>query len=225
MKTKLFFVALFGCSVLIACAPKTIPNPTETATPSLTFTPVLQTSTPTVEWIIYATPLNLSYDTSNDEIILVIDELFSGNCIKDKQNLLKANPTLIAQYEPMLSVPPLIFSEISALPEPSPNYWNERADNIDNSLTALIICQTGDCSKVYIKNNELGNFYKVDFGASTMRPLGHLHWINKNTFVVVQEFHAITQIFAVNVAQQQFEYYGHTGGCPRTPMPSQTPTP
>ena len=225
MKTKLIFAILFGASVLIACAPKAITNPTETATPSLTFTPILQTSTPTVEWIIYATPLNLSYDTSNDEIILVIDELFPGNCIKDNQNLLKANPTLVAQYEPMLLVPPLIFSEISTLPEPSPNYWGERADNIDNSVTAFIICQTGDCSKIYIKNNKLGNFYKIDVGAGTDRPLGHLYWINKNTFVVVEEFHAIAKIFAVNVDKQQFEYYGITGGCPRTPMPSQTPTP
>ena len=68
MKTKLIFVVLFGYSVLIACASKTISNPTETATPPLTFTPVFLTYTPTVEWIMYATPLNLSYDTSNDEI-------------------------------------------------------------------------------------------------------------------------------------------------------------
>ena len=220
MKTKLIFVILFGCSLLIACASKTIPNPTETATPSLTFTPVLQTSTPTVEWIIYATPLNLSYDTSNDEIILVIDELFPNNCIKDRQNLLKVNPTLIAQFEPGRSVPPLIFSEISTLPEPSPNYYNERADNIDNSLTALVMCQTGDCSKVYIKNNKLGNFYKVDLGAGTDRPLGHLHWINKDTLVVVQEGHFMSLVVAINVNKQQFEYYGDIPGCPMA-----TPTP
>lgn len=225
MKPKFIILVLFGYSVLIACASKTISNPTENAAPPLTFTPVFLTSTPTVEWIIYATPLNLSYDTSNDEINLVIDELFSGNCIKDQKNLLKVNPTLIAQFEPGLSVPPLIFSEISTLPEPPPNYWNERADNIDNSFTAFIICQTGDCGKIYIKNNKLGNFYKVDVGAGTDRPLEHLYWINKNTFVVVQEFHALAKIFAVNVDKQQFDYYGVTRGCPRTPMPSQTPTP
>jgi len=225
MKTKLIFVVLLGYSVLIACESKTIPNSTETATHPITFTSVLQTAIPTVEWILYATPLNLTYNTSNDEIILIIDELFPGNCIKDRQNLLKVNPTAVAQYEPQLSVPPLIFSEISVLPEPSLNHRNVRADNIDNSFTAFIICQVGDCSKVYIKNNELGNFYKVDVGAGTDQPLEHLYWINKNTFVVVQEFHAVAKIFAVNVDKQQFEYYGHTGGCPRTPMPSQTPTP
>ena len=211
-------MSLFECLVLIACASKTIHFPTETVTPSLT-------ATPTVEWIIYATPLNLSYDTSNDEIILVIDELFSGNCIKDSKNLLNIDPTAVAQFEPQLSVPPLIFSEISALPEPSQNYWNERADNIDNSLTAFIICQTGDCSKVYVKNNKFGNLYKIDFGAGTDRPIGHLYWINKNTFVVVQDFHVIAKIFAINVDKQLFEFYGITGGCPRTPMPSQTSKP
>ena len=219
MKTKLIFSVLFGVTILLACAQKTIPAPIETAIPSLTSTPVLQTSTPTIEWAIYATPLNLSYDTNNDEIISIIDNVFPGNCIKDRQNLLKVNPTVIAQFEPGSSVPPLMFFEISALPEPSPNYYNERADNIDNSLTALIICQIGDCSKIYIKNNELGDLYKVDFGAGTDRPLGYLHWINKNTFVVVQEFHAMAKIAAINVDKQQFEYYGFAGGCPRTPMP------
>jgi hypothetical protein len=202
--------------MLVACAPKTIPTSTETAIPSLTYTSNSPSPTPTFEWIMVATPLNLSYSTS-DEIVLVIDELFPGNCIKNWGNLLTVNPTPI---EPPMQVSSLVFTEISAFPEPNPNYFNERADNIDNSRTAVVGCQPRDCSKLYVKDNKLGKFYEIKFGATTDRPLGYLHWINKDTIVVVQEGHLWTLIVAINVDKQKFEYYGMTPGCPRA-----SPTP
>jgi hypothetical protein len=216
MKAKLIFAVLFGISILVACAPKTIPTPTAMVTHSLTSTPILQTSTPTVEWVLLATPLNLSYST-NDEIISIIDELFPGNCIRDRENLLTVNPTPI---EPAMQVRSLRFTQIASLPEPNPNYLNERADNIDNSRTAFVGCQPGDCSKFYVKDNKLGKFYEIRFGAATDRPLGYLHWINKDTVVVAQEGHLWTLIVAINVDKQQFEYLGMTPGCPiATPTP------
>lgn len=213
MKTRLIFAVLFGMSVLIACAQKITPTPTETATPSLTSTLVLQTSTPTVEWLIYATPLNLSYDTDNDEIISIIDKVFPGNCVKDRENLLKANPTPI---ESAAQVSPLTFVEVTTLPAPNPDYFNERADNIDGSRTALAVfvqCQPRNCSKIYVTDNTTKKSYEIKMGGWS-GPFGHLHWINKDIVVIVQEGHFMSLVVAINVDKQQFEYYGNIFGCP-----------
>jgi hypothetical protein len=219
MKTRLIFSVLFGVPILIACAQNTTPVSIETVAPSLTSTPVLQTSTPTVEWAIYATPLNLSYDTDNDEIISIIDNVFPGNCIKDRKNLLKANPTPI-EYAAQVS--PLTFIEASSLPAPIPNYYNERADNIDGSRTAFAViveCQPRKCSKIYVTDNTIKRSYEIKMGGWS-GPFGHLHWINRDTVTIVQEGHFMSLVVAINVDKQEFEYYGNISGCP---MPTPTP--
>lgn len=209
MKAKLISTLLFGVFILLACVPAAIPVRTKTATPLPTSTPVPQTSTPTVEWVQVATPLNLSYNTS-DEIISIIDDLFPGNCIKDRENLLTTNPTPI---EPAAQVSSLTFTEITTLPEPNPSYYNERADNIDDSYTALVECQPGDCSKFYVTDNTTKESYEIRMGGWP-GPFGYLHWINKDTVVIVREGHFMTLVVAINVDKRQFEYYGLIPGCP-----------
>lgn len=215
MKTRLVFAVLFGMSFLIACEQKITPTPIEIVLPSLTSTPVLQTSTPTVEWAIYATPLNLSYDTNNDEIISIIDNVFPDNCIKDRENLLKANPTPI---ESAAQVSSLTFIEVTTLPEPSTDYHyhNERADNIDGSRTVLTVfveCQPRNCSKVFVTDNTTKKSYEIKMGGWS-GPFSNLHWINKDTVVFMQEGHFMSLVVAINVDKQQFEYYGNIFGCP-----------
>ena len=211
MKAKCFFAVLVGIMILVACAPKSIPAPTETATPFPTSTPVPQTSTPTVEWLQVATPLDLSYNTS-DEIISIMDEVYPGNCIKERKNLLTANPTPV---ESAAQIPSLTFTEITTLPEPKPNSYNERADNIDDSRTAIVSCQPGDCSKIYITDNTTKKSYEIRMGGWS-GPYWYLHWINKDTVTFVQEGHFMSLVVAINVDKQQFEYYGNIPGCPNT---------
>ena len=118
-----------------------------------------------------------------------------------------------------MQVSPLTFTEISALPEPNPRYINERADNIDKSRTAFIGCQPRNCGKLYVMDNKVGKLYEINFGATTDRPLDWLQWINKDTVIVAQQGHLWINIVAINVAKQQYEYYGMTSGCHSTPTP------
>ncbi len=215
MKTKLIFAVFVEVFILAGCASATIIAPTKMATPSQTSTSVLPTSspTPTIEWIL-ATPLDLSYSSSN-EIISIIDKLHPYKCIRE--NLLTVNPTPI---EPAMQVSWLRFTEIDTFPEPNPNYSNAHADNIDKSRTAFAGCQPRDCSKLYVKDNKSGKSYEIKFGATTDRPLDYLQWINKDTVIIAQQGHLWTLIVAINVEKKEFEYYGMTPGCPMaTPKP------
>jgi hypothetical protein len=118
-----------------------------------------------------------------------------------------------------VQIPSLKFTEISALPEPSPDYINERADNIDKSRTAFAIGELGAVGNLYVEDNNTGKVYKINFGADDSRPLDWLQWINKDTFTVAQQGHSASQIVAINVEKQKYEYYGMTSGCPSTPIP------
>jgi len=204
------FLAAF---ILVSCAPVSNTISVETMDPSMislpTSTPVPTALTPTIEWLRLPTPLNLSYST-NDEIILIIDELFPRFCVKDNKNLLTVRPTPI---ESSMQVSTLRFTEITALPDPESYYYYERADNVDNSRSAFVGCYPEDCSKLYLDDHESGKYYEVKFGAVTNRPIGHLQWINKDTVVVSQGGHVWLKIVAINVDKQQFEYYGMTPGC------------
>ena len=215
MNAKHFFAVLVGITILVACTPKSIPVPTETVIPFPISTLVPQTPTSTAEWHEVATPLDYSYST-NDEIISIMDDVYPGNCINKRENLLTANPTPI---ESAAQIPPLTFIEVTTLPEPKPNYYNERANNIDNSRTALVACQPGDCSKIYIADNITKKSYEVRMSGWS-GPYWYLHWINKDTVTFVQQGHFMSLVVAINVDKQQFEYYGNIPGCPTT-----TPTP
>ena len=215
MRAKLILGIMFVVFILVACVPKASPAPTKTTIPSQTSTPFLPTptSTPTIQWVL-VTPLNLPSDKSG-EIFSIIDQLHPTLCVGE--NLLTSNLTPL---EPGHRVSSLTFTEISALPVPNPKYNNERADNIDKSRTALTGCQPRNCGKLYVQDNKAGRFYEINVGATTTdRPFDYLQWINKDTFIVAQPGHLWVLFVAINVARQQYEYYGWTSGCHPTPTP------
>lgn len=215
MKVKLIFAVLFGAIILIACTTTPIPTPTLQAIPTKTSIVIPPTTKPepTIIWIIKATPLNLSSGKSN-QIISILDQLHPYLCLKKAYNLLTLTPPALE-----MRLPPLKFTEIAALPEPKPGYEYQRAENFDKSRTAFAGCQPGDCSKLYIVDNKIGEIYAVNFGATTDRPLDWLQWINRDTVTITQQGHLWINTVAINVEKQQFEYYGMTTGCTLTPNP------
>lgn len=211
---KIIFVVLFNAFILVACSTISTPIPTGSPTSIQTFSPVPPTLTPspTVSWVITATPLNLS-SGQNGEIVSILDQIHPYLCLRDAYNLVTLTPPPIEMH-----LPTLRFTEITALPAPRPRDTNERADNIDNSRTALIGCQPGNCGKLYLIDHQTDKFYEVDFGATTDRPLDWLQWINKDVVTVTQQGHLWINIVAINVRKQQFEYYGMSPGC--APIPT-----
>jgi hypothetical protein len=212
---KLTFAILIAVFMLVGCESATIIAPTETASPSQTSTPSPPTitPTPTIIWTL-ATPLKLSYGNS-DELISVLDQNHPYPCLGE--NRLYANPTPI---EPGAQVSSLKFTEIDAFPKPEPRYGNIWADNIDKSRTAFTGCQPRNCGKLYVKNNITGKVYKIDFGATTDRPLDWLQWITKDSVTVTQQGHLWITVVVINVEKQEYEYYGMFPGCPDTPTPT-----
>ena len=215
MKVKLISAVLFGAIILIACTTTTMTTPTALAIPAKTFTlnPPTATPEPTIIWIIKATPLNLSSSKSN-EIISTLDQLHPYLCLKKAYNLLTLTPPALEMRLPLLK-----FTEITEEPEPKPGYEYQRADNFDKSRTAFVGCQPGDCSKLYIVDHKTSKLYEVNFGATTDRPLDWLQWINRDTVTITQQGHLWINTVAINVENQQFEYYGMTTGCTLTPSP------
>ena len=215
MKIKNVVTTLLVSFILVSCVSVVKIIPTETLAPSQTSTPISPslTPTPTITWMIKATPLN-SPSSKHEQIVSILDQLRPYVCIRDGYDLLILTPTPIEMHVPLLR-----FTEITALPEPKPGYINERADNIDKSRTAITGCQPGDCSKLYIVDNKIGKLYEVNFGATTDRPLDWLQWINKDTVTVTQQGHLWINMVAINVEKQHFEYYGMSTGCPLTPTP------
>ena len=212
MKPKFVFRVLFAYIALSGCTPAVTPVPPISTTPTHTAMPVPPTTTPTITWIM-ATPLNLSY-SNNNELISILDQNHPYPCLG--KNLLYVNPTPI---EPGAQVSSLIFTEIDAFPDPEPRYINIQADNIDKSRTAFTGCQPRNCGKLYVKDNITGIIYKIDFGATTDRPLDWLKWITKDSVMVTQQGHLWITVVVINVEKQEFEYYGVFPGCLNTPTP------
>ena len=228
MKIKLFISTLLLILFCISCSQlddKALPiTITQSPFPTnieqiVTVTPISPTDTPTAE-LFQKTPYSFTYDT-DAELISIIDGLFPGNCIKDQENLVTTDRKYI---EAAMQVGSLEFTEISELPQVKVNYFNEYAENYDNSRIALAVCVEGDCSKLYVRDNESGSVFAIDFGADPYRPLELLHWINKDTVVVGQIHHRFVQIYAINIEKEEFEYYGMISGCRPTPMPVQIVT-
>lgn len=215
MEIKNIVTVLLVTLILVSCTSATKTVLTETPLPSQTSTPIPLTLTPknSIKWMIIATPLNAP-SSNHEQIVSILDQLHPYICIKNGYDLLILTPPPIEMH-----VPSLKFTEITGLPDPKPGYINERADNIDKSRTAITGCQPGDCSKLYIVDNKIGKIYEVNVGATTDRPLDWLQWINKNTVTVTQQGHLWINMVAINVEEQQFEYYGMSTGCRLTPTP------
>jgi len=119
--------------------------------------------------------------------------------------------------EPANQAPRLEFTEITTLPDPNPNYVNERADNADKSRTAYYLGhEPGNSGNIYIKNNNNGKIYEI-YSGSTFDDW--LQWVNSDTFIAAQQGHVWINIVAINVEKQQFEYFGMISGCPPTSTP------
>jgi hypothetical protein len=166
-----------------------------------------------------ATPLNLS-TSNNGEIDAIIKNLHPEICGGNGGNL-----ALLTPPSNIVSPPPLELTEIKKLPEPSPDYVNELADNIDKSLTAVIGCQPENCGNLYVKNNKTDKIYKMNFGAMDVIPLVWLQWVNKDTVLVAQVAEDSSHmryelIVAINVEKQNYEYYSFTSRCISTPIPT-----
>ena len=217
MKAKSILSVLVVLCVLVACAPVTIPAPTETPVPTQTSSLIPPSPTPTW-WLIpavTATPLNLAL-SERGEIDSLIEQLHPGICTGNNLAILTPPP---------IDVPPpskMEITEISLPPNPQSHYVSAIADNIDNSLQAYIACEPEKCvDYVYVKNNETGKVYKVDFGTLTYRPLQWLNWVNKDTFIVAQSSNPHYGLFAaINFNKQEYVYYGMAMECWDTPTPT-----
>jgi hypothetical protein len=213
MKIKIISFGLCGVFILVACIPATIPAPTKTALPSQVFTPAPQTltPTPTIWWIITATPLNLPTG-NNNEIVSAIDQIAPDLCVKKLHN----NYALFTPPPEDVPIPKLRFIEVLALPEHQPGYKHERADNIDESYTAfnMLVPYTDENhdfgGSLYIVDNKTGKIFQViALKTGATLSLGGLKWLNKDTLFYMEVGHAINVIIAVNVEKQRFEYFAY----------------
>jgi len=212
----LVIIVLAGCT---SGSPTVSPTPvaTKTAVPMLSFTPAPPTLTPTL-WItpeITATPLNLVLSIQG-EIDSLIEQLHPGLCLL---------PNLAIETPPPVDVPSpyeLEFTQIETPPNPNSHYVSEIAINIDHSREAFIACEPEHCvDNVYVKDNETGEVYEVNFGAMPWRPLQWLIWVNEDTFIVAQSSNPHYGLFvAINFTRQEYEYFGMAYECLQV-----TPTP
>ena len=205
---------------MVACAPVNTAVPTTITTLPQTATSI--SPTPTATWwmtpAITATPLNivLAKDT---EIRNVIMQLHPTLC---------AGANLAIETPPPQDVPapyPLKFVEVNDPPDPNSYYFEEIADNSDNSRRAFIACKPEKCQDdVYVKDNQTDTVYKIGFGAMSWRPIQWLTWINKDTLLFTQSSNPhYGLIVAINVDKQEYQYYGMASD--EYQCVSSTPTP
>lgn len=219
MKTVNFVPVLLVTFSLAACAPATQVIPSETVTPSQAFTPIPPTPTPTW-WMtpeITATPLDLVLDTNTnirDVIMQLHPDMMAG------MNIAILTP-------PPRDVPPspLEIIEVNDPPDPNSYYFEEIADNIDNSRRAFVACKPDKCvDNLYIRDNQTGRVYVIDFGAMTWRPIIWLSWINKDTLIFGQSSSPhYARILAIDFPRKVYQYYGMA--CDQYQCPQSTPTP
>lgn len=151
---------------------------------------------------ITATPQDL--DLQNDEVI--------------KEFVRKSHPgvcpaiNLVENPEPDFMPPPpaVTVSEVAAFPDTRSYYVSEIADNSDGTLRAAIACTGERCvDNVYVRNQQSGKAYIVNFGAEQGRPLQWLVWLNHDTFLIFQSFSPHTGLVAaIDFAHEKFVHYG-----------------
>lgn len=218
MKVESFIIGLVAVLLLVACSQATLIAPTETIIPLQTSRPIPPSLTPTW-WVtpaVTATPLDLVISEKN-EIDSLIEQLHPGICAGINLAILTPPPNDVP------SPSKLQITEIGTPPNQQSHYVSAIADNIDHSLQAYIACEPKKCvDHVYVKNNDTGKVYQVDFGTLTYRPLMWLIWVNKDTFIIAQSSNPhYGKIVAINFDKQEYVYYGMAGEC----LITQTPVP
>ena len=119
---------------------------------------------------------------------------------------------LVENPEPDFMPPPpaVSTSEVAAFPDTRSYYVSEIADNSDGTLRAAIACTGERCvDNVYVRNQQSGKVYLVNFGAEQGRPLQWLVWLNRDTFLIFQSFSPHTGLVAaIDFTHEKFVHYG-----------------
>jgi hypothetical protein len=205
----LLILNIVGCAqsnLAMAPTPTLYMQPTKSvATATLNPSPT-SLSTSTVRKVtpyMGATPISAQIKTSTD-LDNIMWQLFPMLC--NKHNILLETPVPIDAHPPTI----LSINQVESLPDPNLYWVSAIADSVDKNRRAYIAGKQGFAENIIlVKDNNTNKVFEIHYEILSGRWVERLRWINNDILIFFQSGSPhMGFIYAVNIDQNKYEYFG-----------------